>query len=306
MSPDEPTSAKPPTWAEVLPRVAGLWILAGCAAKALVGTPGDLPKVLLDLPVAVGTTFGLVLAIEAFVGLSTLVRPGRAWPLAALLLLAFAGVLGTQIAAGATSCGCFGATIKVPPLAMLAADVAMLAGLLVARPWRLAKGGVADVVVVALAMGAGVALPLLLDREAKPGDVAGGGPAPTDKWASLDFRSWEGKKVADLDLAKWVDLSNAQDGLWIFYRDSCEVCAACLQNVAIRELGAREITLVKIPERGAEAEQHVVHALPRGPFVHRLTLPTHVKWSSESPTKVIVENGVVTSARPNVGPEDCP
>ena len=305
MATDETPSAKPPLWAECLARVAGVWILLGCAAKALVGTPGDLPKVLLELPVAVGTTFGLVLAVEAFVGLTTLVRPGRAWPLAALLLLTFAGVLATQIAAGATSCGCFGATIKVPPAAMLAADVAALALLFAARPWRLARGGGADVVVFGLAVGIAIAVPLLLDREAKPGG-GGGGPTAIRKWAHLDLGSWEGKKVADLDLAKWVDLTNAQDGVWFFYRESCEVCAACLQNVTIRELGAREITLFKIPEKGEDAKHRAVHDLPRGAFVHKIDLPSTVDWSLEAPTKVVVEGGVVKSAQPHVGPEDCP
>jgi len=305
MSTDATAPAKPRLWAECLARVAGLWILLGCAAKALVGTPGDLPKVLLDLPVAVGTTFGLVLAVEAFVGLGTLVRPGRAWPLAALLLLAFAGVLTTQIAAGATSCGCFGATIEVPPAVMLAADLTALTLLFVARPWRLARGGVADLAVFAVALCVGVATPLLLDREARPG-ATGGATTGVRKWAHLDLASWEGKKLADLDLAKWVDLAGAQDGLWFFYRDSCAVCAACLQRVAILELGAREITLVRIPERSDGAGHREVHALPTGAFVHALDLPTTVDWSLEAPTKVVVEGGVVKSARPNVAPEDCP
>ncbi len=305
MSEEVTVHAPPSLWSECLARVAGLWILVGCAAKALVGTPGDLPKILHEVPLAVGTTFGVVLAIEAFVGLATLVRPGRAWPLAALLLLTFAGVLSTQIAAGATSCGCFGATIKVPPASMLCADVAALALLFAARPWRLARGGLADVAVLALALGVAVAVPLLLDREAKPGG-GGGKPTTMRQWAHLDFDSWKGKKLADIDLAKWLDLSNAQDGVWYFYRESCTVCAECLQRVTILELGAREVTLVRIPESGEEAKQREVHALPTGAFVHTLVLPSTVDWNIGAPAKIVVEGGVVTSARQDLAPNDCP
>lgn len=301
-----PPSSRPVALgARLAPRLVGAWILAGCLLKAFVGTPGDLPAILRSLPLPIGTTFALVLGIEAFVGIATIVRPGRAWPLATLVLLVFVAVLSTQVAAGAKSCGCFGSKIQVPPWAMLAVDVTMLAILLASRPWRLARGGFGDFVTAGFALAAAIALPALVDREA----VAGAPASPVAglrKWASLDVASWKGKKVTDLDLAKWVDLSAAHDGVWFLYRDSCEVCALCLQRVAIKERGEREITLVRIGESGPAAAHQAVHMLPTGPWVRRIELPSTVDWSVTAPTRVIVEGGVVTSATQGIDPDDCP
>lgn len=297
--------ARAPLRAELAARAVGLWILVGCALKALVGTPGDLPAIFRELPLPLGTTFGLVLGVEALVGSAMLLRPGRAWPLAAAMLLVFAAVLGTQVAAGAASCGCFGSTIKVPPWAMLAADLTFLALLLASRPWRLAHGGRPDLLVAAVALCAGIALPLLVDREAVAGEPTRAGRG-LRKWASLEVESWKGKKVTEIDLAKWIDLSAAHDGLWFFYRDSCDVCALCLQNVAMRERGEREITLVRIAETGEAAKHRAVHVLPTGPFVHRLELPATVDWAVTAPMRVAVEGGVVVSATQGIAPEDCP
>lgn len=291
----------------VASRAVGLWILVGCALKAFVGTPGDLPAILrsLPLPLPIGTTFALVLGIEAFVGIAMLLRPGRAWPLATLVLLVFIAVLTTQVVAGAKSCGCFGSKIQVPPWAMLAIDLTMLALLFVSRPWRLAHGGRGDLVAVVLALAAAIALPTLVDREAVAGAPASA-VAGLRKWASLDVTTWKGKKVTDLDLAKWVDLSTAHDGVWYLYRDSCQICALCLQNVAVNERGEREVTLIRIGETGEAAAHQEVHMLPTGPFVHRIELPSTVDWSVTAPTRVVVEGGVVTSAKQGIDPDDCP
>lgn len=295
-------SARPPVWAGVAARAAGVWILLGCAAKAFVGTPADLPAVVRDLPFALGTTFALVIGIEALVGLATLLRPGRAWPLATLLMLVFAAVATVQMAAGTTSCGCFGAKIHVAPWAMLAADAFFVAVLLVARPWRLARGGLADVAVALVALGVAVALPRLADREATGPAGPSGANAPR-KWASLNVPSWQGKRVGETELAKWTDLSAGHDGVWFLYRDSCEMCADCLQ-LASMFLSGTPITLVRLGEPPDPTKRKAVHTLPR--FAHTIDLPDTVDWVMTAPAKVVVENGVVTSAREGIDPQtDC-
>lgn len=294
--------ARPSLSAALAARVAGLWIVAGCLLKALLGTPADLPPLVRSLPFPLATTFAVVLGIEAFVGLGTLLRPGRFWPLAALLLLAFAGVLVSQVTAGAASCGCFGATITVPPWVMLAVDLGMLAVLLWARPWRLARGGRLDVLVGVLALAVGAALPIVLNREARPGD-AGGGVLP--KYIVPDVPSWVGRHVRDTDVGVWGKLEAPRDGLWILYRDSCEVCAECLQILATQERGERELTLVRLPEKATSAATRHVHTLPQGGFVHHVRLPEGVDWSVSTPVRLDVEGGIVKAAREGIPSDDC-
>jgi hypothetical protein len=294
-----PAPSRPAPWTGVAARAAGVWILLGCAAKAFIGTPADLPAIVRQWPFALGTTFALVIGIEAFVGLVTLIRPGRAWPLTTLLLLAFAAVAAMQVAAGTKSCGCFGAKLHVAPWVMLVADLFFVAVLLVARPWRLARGGISDVAVALIALGVAVALPRLADREAS----SPGGAGTSRKWASLDVGSWKGKKVGDTEMAKWADLSPGRDGVWFLYRDSCEICAECLQRASIFP-SEKEITLVRLGETGEAAKHKAVHTLPR--FAHTIELPDTVDWVLTAPAKLVVENGVVTSAQQGIEAESCP
>ena len=50
--------------------------------------------------------------------------------------LVFIGILASEIARGAESCGCVGGNIDVPPVVMLCVDAALLLGLLVTRGRR--------------------------------------------------------------------------------------------------------------------------------------------------------------------------
>jgi hypothetical protein len=302
-NPDLPSPVAPPAWTRVAARAVGVWILAGCLAKAFLGTPGDLPEVVQKAPLALGTTFSLVLAVEAFVGLATILRPGRAWVLAELLLVAFAVVLATQIASGAHSCGCFGATIPVPPWLMFGLDLVFSALLVAAKPWRFPRGGRGDLVSAAVAVAVAVALPLAVNREAKPGETPRDGMR---RFAVLDFRSWKGKRVAETDLAAWADLSTAQDGEWILWRPHCEVCADCLERMTALYAGDRPLTLVQLGERPKPGVPPAVHALPEGPLVRRIDLPDTVDWAGFTPpARLFVEAGVVKDAREDVRPDDC-
>lgn len=274
-------------------RLPGLWILAGATVKALVATPGDLPKIVREIPLSMGTVFSLVVAIEALVGVLALVRPGRAWPVAGLLLLAYAVVAATQMAAGEHSCGCFGEKIPVRPWAMLAIDAGFVALLLASKPWRLAKGGRADAITLLVAMVAAFGMALVGERTivGKP-------------YVELDVESWIGTPIRKTPLAKEVDLSDARDGVWIIWRDSCEVCKDCLEEYMRITPGSIELTLVRLPPDGKPGQ---VHVLPTGPFVHRIDLPDPPDWwlKGATPARFVVENGIVTAAKTSIEWQEC-
>lgn len=299
--PTAPAPAPARPVAEVLARVAALWILAGCLLKALFGTPGDLPPAVRDLPLPLGTTFRLVLALEAFVGLLLLLRPGRAWPLGVLLLVAFGAVAGMQMAAGASSCGCFGEALHVPPWVMLALDALMLALLLGARPWRLARGGRTDALAGLLALAAAVALPLATDRETKVGEAPAQGG-----FTILDVKAWKGRAVKDTDLARLTDLSRAPDGVWLLYRLSCHVCSECIEELSRHETGEqREVVFVRLGEPPEDRAHPAVHALPDRPYVHTFELPDDRTYLVSAPTRLIVTGGVITDVVEGIEPRAC-
>ena len=301
-----------PRWAPIVARASGVWILIGCLLKAFLGTPADLPAVIRKLPFPLGTTFALVLGTEMFVGLMMLLRPGRAWPAEILLLGVFAAVLATQLFAGASSCGCFGATIPVPPWAMLVVDLAFFGALLASKPWRLPRGGLPDLVALAAAVAAAALLPLLVNRESTIESVgpASGTPPPSAspglrRWVELELESWSGRKLAETKFSKAVTLPESTDGVWIFYREDCEICALCLQTMSILERGARDVTLVRVPAKPGSSQKLEVHTLPVGGFVRRIDLPSGVDWVVTTPARLIVEGGVVKEAREGVGEQDC-
>ena len=93
--------------------------------------------------------------------------------------------------------------------------------------------------------------------------------------------------------------------VWIFYRESCEVCAECLQLMSFREEGGRDVTLVKVPEKPKPDAVVAVHAVPRGPYVRRLELSASVDWIITTPARLIVEGGVVKEAKEGVAGQDC-
>ena len=54
-----------------------------------------------------------------------------------------------------------------------------------------------------------------------------------------------------------------------------------------------------------EATIRTLHAIPKGPFVHRIELPDTVDWVLTAPARLIVEDGVVRSAKAPVNPRNC-
>jgi hypothetical protein len=295
-------NARPLRWPALLVRGVGLWILLGAGLKLFLGTPADLPQVVRDLPLAAGLAYQLAIGVELFVALLALARPARGWLTAALLLLLFVGVLVTQIAAGAESCGCLGQRIKIPPGWMLAVDGVWLVLLLASRPWRLRGDWAFDLIFAVGALVVAAALPILFDREAAGGDLGGPG---LRRWVDLDVESWVGRPVGETELARWTDVSHARDGLWFLWRRTCPVCAECLAHLAESEHGARDLTLVELREPPDPEVPVEVHTIPEGPWVFRLELPDTVTWVLTAPAELVVVDGKVASARKAMTPEDC-
>ncbi len=303
--PDPTRAARHARW---LLRLLGLWVLTGALFKLLLGTPADLPRAVRELPLELGLTYNLVVAIELGIAFLALLRPRWAWPPAFLLLLAFDGVLVAQIAAGETSCGCFGSKVHVSPAVMLAIDGSFLAGLLLARPWSLPPGGIhwlGPTAAVALA----IALPWLFERQLGPGEVViDGRPAP-GQWTELAVEKWVGQDIGDTPLGQpplnaYLDVNALfLDGLWVFYRSTCEHCARHLEDLARTESGEHLITLVRLEEPTDTEGNRIVHVLPSGDFVQYAMLPASISYIVEAPAELLLEAGKVVAAREGVTPE---
>ncbi len=290
-------SVSPVQWSVWITRLIGLWLIAGATLKLLWGNELQLPAVLRELPIEPELTYRIAVATEMCVGLLALLRPRWSWLLVIAILLLFDTVLVIQVVQGAESCGCFGGRLPIPPAAMLGVDSALLLALLISRPWSTpgsdATGGIIAIVVV---VGAAV-LPWAIDREARtPADLESG---LFPKNPHLDVDTWVGKPLAETKLAPWVDLSALPPtALWIFYKESCPVCAGLLNHLANMENGGREIVLVRIPEEG-EGHAREVHDKPEGPWVHEISLAS-AQWVIIPPAVLSVKDGRVMWAKEGV------
>jgi len=298
-----------------------LWIAAGAYFKLFHGSPGDLPPAVRDVPLPLGVTYSLAIAIELTCAALAFLKPRWAWPLLLVTLLVFDLVLSTQIAAGAESCGCFGSSVPITPEIMLAIDTTMLVALLATRPWsRLGKDPVAAPAAVAVCAVL-FAAPWFLSREADDGPSLGpivaDGEPPQDaresgetgggsrRWAQLELGAWAGKDLGETPLANWLDVyAMPPDALWVFWRATCEHCAEHLAHLADSEFGERFLVLLQLEEPHDSDLNRVVHKLPQGDFVTRATLPSTVDWVITTPGELEVEAFVVVSGEEGVGPDD--
>src|SRR5437867_4076106 len=97
------------SFAAIVVRLAGAWVLAGAVAKLFLGTPKDLPEIVRKLtPLGLDPTFHIVIGIELAVVCLGWTKPRLAWPVVLALFGFFEFVLVSQLLAGASSCGCFG------------------------------------------------------------------------------------------------------------------------------------------------------------------------------------------------------
>ena len=250
------------------------WVLAGATFKLFWGTPALLPKLVRDLPLELGLTYRLAIGIELAVVAVALSKPRWGWALQVALLGVFDFVLTAQLAAGEKNCGCFGEKFSMPPALMMAIDTLLLVGLMLGRPWRslpLGPSPTAPIAVAAIAL----VLPWLFDRQAN------GKPAE-GQWLELDVESWVGKMIFETPLGnaplnQYVDVNTLPlDGLWVFYRQTCEHCRDHLAHLAEKEHGERLVTLVQLEEPNDTLANRVVNAMPDGNFVQQAILPPSI------------------------------
>ncbi len=270
-------------------RLAGLWIFLGGVAKWLFGAPGDLPRFLWDLPIERATLFPLVISFEMALGLFAFLRPTRGWLPIIPVYLAFVAVLLTQIASGATSCGCIGSQIPVPPWLMLSIDLVWLGLILfVARPWRWGRRALRPLPLLLPLVLLAAACPWIYSRTASADDPSKAGIA----W--VEPSTWKGKRFEEIDIYKWFDKQDIEPtALYLLYVESCEVCAEHLDLLYMREQGERTVYLMKVWEKDASEATRKVHKLPSAPYIEPRELREGVPFSVTPPVEIDVRDGKV-------------
>ena len=270
---------------------------------------GGLPGPVLELPGSDLLKFRLVLMAEFAIAWLGLLRPRLAWPILLLTLVVFDALLGLQIARGETSCGCFGSAFTPSPAVMLAIDSAFLLLLLGVRPWSLPPGRAVHGGVVLLAIAVSGAVPwIALEAATAPPPPAAEGEEP-ETTARRVFaenfypEEWVDQYVWDTSLAQWLPEDRLPvEGLVIFYRRTCDVCAEHLVQVAQEDDATRPITLIRIVDEHDNDENNVVHVLPQGGHVTALELPRGVIYPVTTPADLELSEGVVVRAREGITP----
>ncbi|HED66612.1 MAG TPA: hypothetical protein ENJ09_13780 [Planctomycetes bacterium] len=280
--------------------LGALWLLAGALFKLFLGTPNDLPPIVREFPLELGLTYNGAITIELVIAALALLVPRRGWIGLGLVFLVFDAILVRML--DAPSCGCFGSKVSLPPAVMLGIDSGLLVAMLAARPWRLAPRRI-PTLVLAPTLAAVAVLPWLLDRQvttlAEPGiahstEDSGAG----ERWLELDVESWVGKSLDETPLADFIDLDSLiPDGIWVLYRTTCDHCAAHLAHLAQTEVGERMVTLVRLEEKTDNEANRVVHLMPEGGFVQHAELPDSLTYVITTPGELIVENGIIVSAK---------
>ena len=294
-------------------RITAAWLLVGAFFKLFVGTPNDLPGVVRDLPLDVGLTYNLAISIELALGFVALVKPSWAWFLLSGAMVVFDVILSTQL--GSDNCGCFGSKITMPPWLMMVIDSGLLVGMLASRPWRNMPRA-APVPVAVIAMAVGLSLPWFMDRQVSTTTLTVDGQdvpppeTPSSGWIASDIENWGGRDIHDSPLAqpplrKHIDFDSfIPDGLWVFWRATCDHCAEHLAHLATTETGERIVTLVQLREKHDTEGNRAVHLLPTGGFVQNAALPESLEYVIQTPGAMLVENGEITRAKEAVSQEE--
>ncbi|MSR63095.1 MAG: hypothetical protein EXS08_11695 [Planctomycetes bacterium] len=289
------------------------WVLAGAVFKLGWGTPALLPAGVRAfgerLGLGLGLTYKFAIGIELAIVAAALTKPRWGWLLQVALLVVFDVVLTQQIAAGVANCGCFGAKFSMDPRVMLGIDSTLLVALLAARPWSCLGPGLPYF--VPLALGAiGIAVPWFYDRELPQGEIVGNGKTIENPYALLDIGKWIGQDIWDTPLGKpplsqYVDVKALPlDGLWVFWRATCDHCAVHLKHLAETEHDERDITLVQLEEPNDSLANQVVHAMPDGLRVQRARLPASISYVLQTPGELLLEAGKVVAAQEAANPEN--
>jgi hypothetical protein len=268
--------------------LASAWLAIGAGYKWLAGSPNDLPSQLHALELDIGLVYRLAIGIELAIVAAALLLPRIGWVALALQYLVFLSVLGMQIAAGSASCGCFGSTITIAPEVMAGIDGALLALLLVSRPWS-AKFWGAPLAVAGIVVALGVAAPWLYTRQIT---VTPNGNGPRAGFVLFEEKSWLGKQVQDCDFVGQLDTPDGAEslmpGTWVFYRLSCPHCGDHLRDMYNADPKTEPITLVLIPEPELDPNAIKVDLKPEGAHVTEVTLKSGVDYVMTAPVDLLV------------------
>jgi len=324
----EETPAKSPLALVALP-LATLWLLTGACFKLFLGTPNDLPEVVKDLPMALGLTYQLAIAIELVFVVLALCLPRIGWMAIAAIYVVFELLLLQLVAAGADSCGCFGSKVTITPPVMMGIDGVLLVLLLASKPWKNAGAGLNKLLVLVLCI-AGFALPFLFSREVKivptrnkpvlEDSTSGEAESPiqseteppvepdtgsfTKGFTILDLESWVGELIYDTPLAELIEQDISiipTEGLWVLWRADCDHCAEHLEELEANPPPEIFLTLVQLKQSSDTDENRVVHILPSGPTVIEVSLPDTLDYAVNTPGELRLEGAVIVSAEEGVG-----
>ena len=284
-------------FAAIVVRLAGLWILAGAVAKLFLGTPKDLPELVRNLsPFGLDLTFHLVIGVELAIVCLAWLKPRLAWPVVLALFAFFDFILVSQLMAGAESCGCFGATIKVSPWVMLGVDSVLLISLLASRPWSSIRGP--GLPVAALAAGAAVSfvLPWVIIRSPAASAPGAQGQVQAPRYVIWEPEKWVNRSIYEVeDLTRWVKPEAfPTDGRVVLWRQGCQHCAANLRVMAEKDDQTQPILLVQI--RDDMKDGRAVDLMPQGAHVTTAELPENQEVVLQTPWELRIEGGMVTAA----------
>lgn len=301
--------------APVVIRLVGAWILFVALMKLFKGTPADLPKLVQDFwpSLDLALKLKLSIAIELSTAVLALLRPRWGWLLQVPMLSLFVVMLVIMTAQGEKSCGCFGKTISMPPMVMLAIDGTCLAAILYTRPWSSIRASAVNWIVLAPALAAVIAAPWIVIESAVPQavvrDESGAWRLPEKLPDFLEFnprkQGWLGKPIRDTELGVWMDTDlYPQDATWILYRVSCPHCGKELADLAASYDGQAVYVLVRMPEKDEEKFRQVF-AMP--PIAGEAILPELTRgYVGQTPWTLKLEGGIVVDIKAGEGVEDEP
>jgi hypothetical protein len=111
-------------------------------------------------------------------------------------------------------------------------------------------------------------------------------------WVELHPEKWTGKSIYDVaEFTKYVSTDVIpSDGRIVLWRQGCTHCAAHLREMA-NETIDEPILLVQVPDDLKDSR--AVDAMPSGPNVTQIALPSGTVGLFETPFEVRVEGGVV-------------
>lgn len=298
---------KPSALAKLAPfavRLAALWVGGVTAFKLFQGSPNALPPFIRDNFLGPTLNFNLSIGVELSCAFLALLHPRTGSIAMTALMCVFVGVLVYLITLGATSCGCFGGAIDFPPAGMLAIDGALLALILLTRPWSTIRPTKPPIVVASLVAVISFAAPWLVISTAKvtplpSATVDGSQPAvwqppvkPWPRYVNLKTADWPGKSIHELEFAPWLDTRAlpSDANRWVVYQHSCEHCRDYLRKLYNEAPVDPELVLVEI----VDSQERKVDLVPDTPW--KAVLPLEVDFVASYPWELTLEGGVIKAA----------